>query len=110
MNQKLKSTTYDFTLTDGTSVPLTLNFFYLYQLKNNNRDLYDRYNKIMSAMQSKKDNFDVIDTVTICYVAYMCANQNAEKVLTEEEFYLLCGSDMQSVGKAINALIAPKKQ
>lgn len=108
MEKQMLNTTYDFPLIDGSSVKLTLAFYYLYQLRNKHRELYDRYNKIMQS--TNKNEFDILDMVTICYVGYMCANMNAETVLSEEEFYMLCGSDMTEVSKAMNHLMNPKKQ
>jgi hypothetical protein len=108
MENKMLNTTYDFPLCDDSTVKLTLNFYYLYQLRSNHRELYERYNKIMQ--NTNKNSLDILDMVTICYVGYMCANQNAENVLTEEEFYMLCGNDLNAVGKAVNHLINPKKR
>lgn len=106
-NAKKLNTTYDFTLADGTTVKLTLNFWYLYQLRSKHSGLYKRYTAIMQ--DTNQNNIDIVDMATICYVAYVCANQNAENMLSEEEFYLLCGSDVESVGKAVKHLISPKK-
>ena len=108
MDKNALNTTYDFPLIDGSTVKLTLAFYYLYQLRSNHRDLYERYNKIMQSTQ--KNEFDILDMVTVCYVGYMCANMNAENVLSEEEFYMMCGSDMTEVSKAMGHLINPKKQ
>ncbi len=105
--EKKLNTTYDFTLADGTVVKLTLNFWHLYQLRSNHAGLYKRYTAIMQ--NTNQNNIDIVDMATICYVAYVCANQNAETMLSEEEFYLLCGSDVESIGKAVNHLINPKK-
>ena len=108
MDKQRLNTTYDFPFIDGSKVKLTLAFYYLYQLRSNHRELYDRYNKIMQS--SDKDGFDILDMVTVCYVGYMCANMNAENVLSEEEFHIGCGNDMAEVSKAVNHLINPKKQ
>ena len=108
MDKPMTNTTYDFTLCDGTTVKLTLNFYYLYQLRNNHKELYERYNKIMQA--TGKDNLDILNMATVCYVGYMCANQGEENLLSEEEFYMLCGNDVAAVGKAVNALVNPKKR
>lgn len=107
MDKKMLNTTYDFPLADGTTVKLTLAFYHLYQLKSKHKNLYMRYNKIMQ--ETDGNSFDILDMVTVCYVAYMCANMDAETVLTEEEFYMLCGSDMTVVGNAVKHLITPKK-
>lgn len=107
MDNRMLNTTYDFPLIDGSTVKLTLAFYYLYQLRSNHRDLYDRYNKIMQNTQ--KNEVDILDMVTVCYVGYMCAHLNDENILSEEEFYMMCGSDMNEVGKAMNHLVNPKK-
>lgn len=107
MDKPMLNTTYDFPLIDGSTVKLTLAFYYLYQLRSQHRELYERYNKIM---QNTKGNFDILDMATVCYVGYMCANMNAENVMTEEEFYMACGSNMTEVSKAMGWLINPKKQ
>ena len=108
MDKPMMNTTYDFTLCDGTTVKLTLNFYFLYQLRNNHKDLYERYNTIMQ--KTNKNNFDILDMVTICYVGYVCANLTAENLISEEDFYMLCGNDMAAVGNAVNVLVNPKKR
>jgi len=108
MEKKMLNTNYDFALADGTTVPLTLNFYFLYQLRSKNKSLYERYNQILTR-QSKKDySYDEIDNMEILYTAYCCANLENENLLSEEEFLMLCGSDRNAVGKAIKALLAPK--
>lgn len=100
------NTTTEFEFCDGTKTKLTLAFYYLYKLRSNHKNLYDRYNKIMQETDGK--NFDILDMVTVCYVAYMCAHVDEENVMSEEEFMMLCGSDMTVIGKAVKALINPK--
>lgn len=108
MDTKMLNTTYDYKLADGSKVKMTLNFYYLYQLRSKNRSLYDRYNSILTN-QSKKDYlYDEIDNMEILYTAYCCANLDNENLLSEEDFLMLCGSDRNEVGKAIKALLAPK--
>ena len=108
MDAKMLNTYYDFPLADGTTAKLTLNFYFLYQLRNKNKSLYDRYNRILNN-QSKKDYvYDEIDNMEILYTAYCCANMENENMLSEEEFFMLCGSDRKAVGTAIKALLAPK--
>lgn len=108
MDAKMLNTYYDFQLADGSTAKLTLNFYYLYQLRNKNKSLYNRYNKILNE-QSKKDYvYDEIDNMEILYTAYCCANMDNENALSEEDFFLLCGSDRKAVGTAIKALLAPK--
>lgn len=108
MDAKMLNTYYDFKLADGTTAKLTLNFYFLYQLRSKNKSLYDRYHKVINA-QSKKDYvFDEIDNMEILYTAYFCANMDKEDMLSEADFYLLCGCDRKAVGSAIKALVAPK--
>lgn len=108
MDAKMLNTYYDFPLADGTTAKLTLNFYFLYQLRNKNKSLYDRYNRILNN-QSKKDYvYDEIDNMEILYTAYCCANMDNENMLSEEEFFMLCGCDRKAVATAIKALLAPK--
>ena len=106
-NRKL-NTTYDFELADGSVVELTLAFYKLYQLRSKNKTLYDRYNKIMTN-NAKDGGVDELDTITVLYAAYICANMGKEELLNEEEFMMLCGSDRMAVNKALEHLITPKK-
>ena len=106
MDKKMLNTTYDFKLADGTTVKTTVSFFALLQLKSKNESLYRRYNKILQS--TNKDNFDILDMVTIVYVGYVCANLKSENVMSEEEFFELCGSNISKIGAAVNALIRPK--
>lgn len=102
------NTTYDFELADGSKVELTLAFYKLYQLKSKNKSLYERYTKIMSK-NAKGGDVEELDTISILYVAYVCANMGKDNLLDEEEFMMLCGSDRLAVNKAVEHLITPKK-
>ena len=108
MDAKMLNTYYEFELANGSKVKLTLNFYYLYQLRNKDKGLYERYNRILTN-QSKKDYiYDEIDNMEILYTAYCCANLDNENMLSEEEFLMFCGSDRKAVSKAIQAILAPK--
>lgn len=102
------NTTYDFELADGSHVALTLAFYKLYQLRAKNKALYERYTKIMSK-NAKGGDVEELDTISILYVAYVCANMEKDNLLDEEEFMMLCGSDRLAVNKAVEHLITPKK-
>ena len=103
MNKKMNAAvTFEFY--DGTTTELSLTFYNLYQLKGKNRDLYDRYNKIVN----RKDNTE-LDLITLLYAAYVCAHLDTE-IMTEEEFMIGCGSDRQYVGEVVGQLMRPKKQ
>lgn len=108
---KPMNTKYIFEFEDGTSCEMTLAFYVLYLLKAKNKSLYERYNRTMSNMADKKHEYDELESLTILYTAYRCANVNEpeEDLLTEEEFIMKCGSDRTAVGRAVKRLISPKK-
>lgn len=101
MVQKI-NTAIEFELVDGTLVPMTLTFYAVYQLKNKNKPLYDRYNKVMT--KGAQDEFDMI---TVLYTAYCCANTEP---MSEEEFMMALGCDRKAVVTAVQQLTQPKKQ
>ena len=97
------NTIIEFELYDGTSVPLTLAFYALYQLKAKNKSLYERYMKIM-----QKTTTDELEMITVLYTAYACANLGSE-IMDEEEFMMQCGSDRLAIISAYRELTQPKK-
>ena len=105
MEQKFNTTT-TFYFEDGTSCEMTLYFYALYQLKNKNKALYDKYNRIMANMT--KGNYEELDQLTILYTAYLCAQP--EEPMTEEDFIIKCGCDRRAVGKAYKELTTSKKR
>lgn len=103
---EMKNTFYEYTFEDGESVKMTLAFYFLYQLKNINKGLYERYNKIM--MNGAKEE---IEMITVLYTAYMCANiTDAGNCMSEEEFMIKCGQDRLAVRNAVDELTKAKKQ
>ena len=56
-------------LRNGEQVPMTLNMYALYQLKQQKKGLYTRINHILM-----KGAEDVIDNATVLYCGYLCAN------------------------------------
>ena len=105
MDRKKLNTTYEFEFYDGDKVDLTLTFYSLMQLSAKNKKAYERYNKIMSTNGSNE-----LEMVCILYIAYLCAHLDEEKLLTEEEFMIKCGSDRMALKNAVEALLRPKKQ
>lgn len=108
---KPMNTKYVFEFEDGTSCEMTLAFYVLYLLKAKNKSLYDRYNRTMNGMSDNKKDYDELESLTILYTAYRCANINEpeENLMSEEEFIIKCGSDRKAVGMAMQRLINPKK-
>lgn len=105
MKNKKMNTTIEFEFYDETKTEMTLTFYALYQLKNKNKGLYDRYSRIMT-----KGPADELEMITVMYAAYMCAHLNDENLMTEEEFMIKCGSDRMAIRDAIQSLTQPKKQ
>lgn len=106
--EKKMNTTIDFEFCDGTTAKLTLTYYALYQLKSKNKSLYTRYNEAMNRLS--KQNMDELDTITILYTSYVCANMDSDELMNEVEFMQLCGSDRKAVGRAVKELTQPKKQ
>lgn len=99
--EKKMNTTIDYELENGVVVPMTLTFYAIYQLKNKNKPLYDRYNKVMT-----KGPQDELDMVTVLYTAYCCA---CAEPMSEEDFMIGLGGDRKAVAEAIQKLTQPKK-
>ena len=105
MDKKM-NTTIDFEFYDGSTAKLTLFFYALYQLKEKNKSLYERCNRIMT-----KGTEDVLEMITMLYTAYCAANiDDYENLMSEEEFMFKCGSDIKAVAEAVKQLMSPKKQ
>lgn len=106
------NTKYVYEFQDGTTAEMTLAFYALYMLRGKNKGAYERYNAAMTRMGNQKTGgYDELDTITILYTAYLCANiDGIDGAMSEEEFMLKCGSDRNSVAKAVQHLINPKKQ
>jgi hypothetical protein len=111
MDKTPMNTKYVFEFEDGTTCEMTLAFYVLYLLRGKNKALYSRYNKTMSNMANSKSEYDELESLTILYTAYRCANINEpeETLMSEEEFVIKCGCDRIAVANAVNALTNPKK-
>lgn len=105
MNKSVLATTYNFEFYDGTTCEMTLAFIRLKRLASKNKSVYERAQKALS--NGVKDEFDIL---AILYAAYLCANLDAENILTEDEFIEKCGSNRQAIIDAMRALTNPKKQ
>lgn len=110
MADKPLNTKYEFVFEDGTTVEMTLAFYWLYQLRSKKKGAYERYCATMNRMGEKNYVYDELDTITILYAAYLCANLNdIDNTMTEEEFMMKCGQDRDAVGTAFTALTSAKK-
>ena len=107
MAKKMKNTFVDFELETGEVAKLTLSFYALLQLKNSKKDVYERYNKIMT-----KGPQDELEGITILYTAYLCGlllNGNIDEAMDEEEFICSVTPDREYVMETMQGLINPKK-
>lgn len=107
--EKPLNTKYVFEFDDGSAAEMSLSFYALYMLKGKNKSLYERYNRAMNNLGSQ-GGYDELETITILYAAYVCANLNEENILSEEEFLMRCGSDRVAVANAVRELTQPKKR
>lgn len=109
--EKPMNTKYVFEFEDGTTCEMTLSFYVLYLLRAKNKVLYSRYNRTMSNMADPKTEYDELESLTILYTAYVCANINepVDTLMSEEEFIIKCGCDRVAVANAVNVLTNPKK-
>lgn len=101
----IKNTFIDFQLDNDEIVKLTLTFGKLNLLKSVNNELYTRY---MEIIYGKRE--DLLDMVTIIYVAYWCANFGKEGLRKEDDFIELVPFDMPEIQRAYNSLMRPKKK
>ena len=104
---EIRNTYQEFQLENDEKVNLTLTFGKLNVLKSVNNELYSRYNNILYGKSE-----DIMDMVTIVYVAYWCANFSlgGDKLYSEEEFIELVPFDMVEIKRVYTSLIQPKKK
>ena len=103
-----KMTGQDFTLENGENVKLGLNFAKLNLLKKMNIELYNRFNSILYGKSE-----DILDLVTIIYVAYWCYNFNGfnnNELYKEDDFIELVGFDTLEIQRTFKAITQPKKK
>lgn len=109
MDKKKLNTSIDFELINGDTVPLTISWGLLYQVRSKSKADYERYSKMVSA--GVKD--DVLGYVTIIYMGYLCAyiqqNGKPDGAMSEKDFLDLVPNDMELVVKTANALLSPKR-
>lgn len=102
-----KTTAIEYVLKNGETVNLSLSFGRLNLLKRVNSELYDRFNK----MQFGKSE-DILDLVTMIYVAYWCENYKVgdKSLYSEDDFIELVEFDMVEIQRIQNGLTRPKKK
>lgn len=107
---KPMNTKYVFEFQDGSTCEMTLAFYALYMLRSKKKSAYERYIATMNRMGEKNYVYEELDTITVLYAAYLCANlADIDNAMTEEEFMEKCGYDRESVSAAFTALTTAKK-
>lgn len=91
-------------LKDGKEIQLTLNFARLLKVKNDNKNIYEKYNNAI--LNGTKDVFDMVD---IIYTAYLCANIG-EEVLEYNRFIELIPESTTLIARKVQALTSSKKK
>lgn len=93
-------------LEDGQRVELVLNFATLYKVRGLKKEIYEKYNRIITQGQK-----DIMDIVTILYMAYLCANiNNLDVCMSEMEFMESLPYNPVMLAKKCNELTEPKKK
>lgn len=88
-------------LRNGEQVPMTLNMYALYQLKQRKKGLYTRINHILM-----KGAEDVIDNATVLYCGYLCANlETLDQCMSEEAFLRQLPESLMAVIRAASQLL-----
>lgn len=106
MDYKKLHTVREFELADGSKIKLSLAFYLLYQLRSKRKDIYDKYNKIM-----QKGPEEELQSITVLYTAYLCANlSNLDECMDEETFLMLIPDDRKTLGLTVKELVNPKKK
>ena len=103
-----KMTGQEFILNNGEVVKLGLNFAKLNLLKKLNIELYNRFNAILYGKSE-----DILDLVTIIYVAYWCYNFNGfnnNELYKEDDFIELVQFDTLEIQRTFKAITQPKKK
>lgn len=105
MDNTLKNTVVNFKLTNGQEVGMTLTFRKLNLLKSVNIGLYNKFNKIISGKSE-----EILDLVTVLYVAYWCENYGSDDLMTEADFIDVTPFDIGEIRKVFTVLTQPKKK
>lgn len=95
-------------LSDGSTVPLTLNHALLYQIRAERKDAYDKFNDFI--IGGVKDYFKLVD---VLYVAYLCGyleeHGDTDGAMSDIDFMLALPEDANVVAEEAQWLTAPKK-
>lgn len=100
------NTVVEFTLMDDSVIKMTLTYARLYKVRAENKEVYDRYNKIM--MEGSKDEFD---NLFLLYTGYLCGLVGTEETpMSFEDFMEQVPPNRKDVQTAIRRLVYPVKK
>lgn len=104
-----KFTYKEYKFPNGETVKLTVAFFYLLKLRENNKRIYEKLNHgILHGVD------EMIDAAYVLYGAYLCAcyageNGGKDNIMSESDFITALDDDVMDVMIAGNALLNKKK-
>lgn len=107
MENKLTFKEYKFP--NGKTIKLTVAFFYILKLRENNKRIYERLNK---AILNGVD--EMIEAAYVLYGAYLCAcyageNGGKDNIMNESDFIEALEDDIYDVMIVGNSLLDKKK-
>lgn len=106
----MKPVTVDYTMADGETVPMSLNYGLLFKLRAKDKQAYKLYNETMS---NAKDEPDFANAV-ILYAAYACAylldHDSVDDMTPMDEFMMSMSQDRQYNAQIAQELYAPNSK
>lgn len=100
------NTIVEIELADGRTVNMSMNYARLMKLSNNNKTLYDRYNKITHQPGGMND----LDIAEVLYIAYVCGNidKDEHELIEFDEFIELLPPNREELFDIYNNKLQPR--
>lgn len=93
--------TTDYTMVDGTTIPLSLNYGLLFKLRAKDKGIYKAYNEALTSMKEEPEYGSAI----VLYTAYACGHlkdhNDISDMMSMEDFFTSMSQD-----RAYNAQVA----
>lgn len=102
-NMKRSNLTYE--MENGEEVEMSLSFGKLMWLNSENKELYHKVNKVLARGMD-----DVLETATVLYAAYYCANADGDKLMTYKSFLEGMNQSIDYNTSAVKELVDPPKK
>lgn len=107
VKNKMKNTHITIVMENGKEVELTLSFGLLYQMRERDKDTYERYNGIV--MNGAKEMLDYVDGLHAAYVCG-CIEKGTEPEMNRNEFMDNLPYEMTEVVEVYSELFSPGKK